>query len=176
MPKYHNPAMKQLKDQQVKYAPVDVRLEQGGRELIRVTDNGCGIAAEELPLAVANHATSKISTADDLFEVATMGFRGEALASIAEVSRTLLRTRTAEADSGAAAPRLSTSASAMPARRRVVNRSVMVAPPRSGPWFLGLLRERAGDQSNAWQRWIVACTREIAPSGVSPCMRRSQIV
>ncbi len=80
---------------------VDVRLEQGGRELIRVVDNGCGIAADELPLAVANHATSKISSADDLFEVATMGFRGEALASITEVSRTLLRTRTAESDSGA---------------------------------------------------------------------------
>lgn len=80
---------------------IEVRLEQGGRELIRVTDNGCGIAADDLMLAVANHATSKISTADDLFEVATMGFRGEALASIAEVSRTLLRTRTADAESGA---------------------------------------------------------------------------
>ncbi len=80
---------------------VDVRMEQGGRELIRVTDNGCGIAANELTLAVSNHATSKITSADDLFEVATMGFRGEALASIAEVSRTLLRSRVIEADSGA---------------------------------------------------------------------------
>ncbi|MGI9458319.1 MAG: DNA mismatch repair endonuclease MutL [Aeoliella sp.] len=80
---------------------IDVRLEQGGRDLIRVTDNGCGMVADQLPLAVANHATSKIETADDLFEVATMGFRGEALASISEVSRTTLRTRTAAADSGA---------------------------------------------------------------------------
>lgn len=80
---------------------VDVRLEKGGRELVRVTDNGCGIEADQLMLAVANHATSKICTADDLFEVATMGFRGEALASIAEVSRTLLRTRTTDAESGA---------------------------------------------------------------------------
>jgi DNA mismatch repair protein MutL len=79
---------------------VDVRLEAGGRELIRVTDNGCGIEADDLMLAVSNHATSKIVSADDLFEVATMGFRGEALASIAEVSRTLLRTRTAESPSG----------------------------------------------------------------------------
>lgn len=80
---------------------IDVTLEQGGRELVRVTDNGCGIAADELVLAVTNHATSKITSADDLFEVATMGFRGEALASIAEVSRTTLRTRTPEAESGA---------------------------------------------------------------------------
>ncbi|QDU55531.1 DNA mismatch repair endonuclease MutL [Aeoliella mucimassa] len=80
---------------------VDVRLEQGGRELIRVTDNGCGIDEEQLTLAVLNHATSKITTADDLFEVGTMGFRGEALASISEVSRTLLRSRTPEAASGA---------------------------------------------------------------------------
>jgi len=80
---------------------IEVKLEAGGRELIRVTDNGCGIAAEQLPLAISNHATSKIESADDLFEVATMGFRGEALASISEVSRTTLRTRTAEADSGA---------------------------------------------------------------------------
>lgn len=80
---------------------IDVKLEAGGREMIRVTDNGCGIAAEQLPLAISNHATSKIQSADDLFEVATMGFRGEALASISEVSRTTLRTRTADAHSGA---------------------------------------------------------------------------
>jgi len=80
---------------------VDVAVEQGGLELIRVVDNGCGIAPEQLALAVTAHATSKIETADDLFRVGTLGFRGEALASIAEVSRTTLRSRQLAAESGA---------------------------------------------------------------------------
>src|SRR5436853_1300347 len=79
---------------------IDVALGQGGTDLVRVTDNGCGIAADELPLAVASHATSKIVTAEDLFHVGTFGFRGEALASIAEVSHLTLRSRQAESDAG----------------------------------------------------------------------------
>jgi DNA mismatch repair protein MutL len=80
---------------------IDVSIEKGGSEVIRVADNGCGIAADELPLAAASHATSKIESADDLFSVATLGFRGEALASIAEVSRFVIRSRTAESEGGA---------------------------------------------------------------------------
>lgn len=80
---------------------IDVTVEQGGAELIRVVDNGCGIAAEELPLAVASHATSKIAGADDLFHVTTLGFRGEALASIAEVSRMVIRSRPTDCEAGA---------------------------------------------------------------------------
>jgi DNA mismatch repair protein MutL len=80
---------------------IDVTVDKGGGELIRVADDGCGISVEELPLAVAAHATSKIASADDLFSVGTLGFRGEALASIAEVSRLVIRSRTAEAASGA---------------------------------------------------------------------------
>src|SRR5262245_58494790 len=79
---------------------IDVSLGQGGTDLVRVVDNGCGIAAEDLPLAVASHATSKIADADDLFHVGTFGFRGEALASIAEVSHLVIRSRQAEHDSG----------------------------------------------------------------------------
>jgi DNA mismatch repair protein MutL len=78
---------------------IDVAIEQGGRELIRISDNGCGIPLEELPLAIAPHATSKISTAEDLDAIATMGFRGEALASIVSVSRFSIVSRTKEQSS-----------------------------------------------------------------------------
>ena len=74
---------------------VAVELEQGGVELVRVTDNGGGIAKGDLPLAIAPHATSKVSSIDDLDHIATLGFRGEALASIASVSRLSIRSRTA---------------------------------------------------------------------------------
>lgn len=80
---------------------IDVAVEQGGLDLVRVSDDGRGIVAEELPLAVASHATSKIVDADDLFRVHTLGFRGEALASIAEVSRTTLRSRPPASSAGA---------------------------------------------------------------------------
>jgi DNA mismatch repair protein MutL len=79
---------------------IDIAMEQGGSAMIRVADNGCGIAEDELPLAVASHATSKIQSADDLFSIATLGFRGEALASIAEVSRLVIRSRRADSASG----------------------------------------------------------------------------
>src|SRR5437870_688142 len=57
---------------------IDVEIEQGGAELIRVADDGCGIDADDLPLAFASHATSKLQNADDLFRIGTLGFRGEA--------------------------------------------------------------------------------------------------
>ncbi len=79
---------------------VDVHVEQGGTELVRVADNGCGIAADQLVLAVASHATSKILDADDLFRVESLGFRGEALASISEVSQMMLRSRQEGSESG----------------------------------------------------------------------------
>src|SRR5262245_57727032 len=66
---------------------IDIDIEEGGAELIRVVDDGCGIAADDLALAFSNHATSKLSSADDLFRVHTLGFRGEALASIGGISQ-----------------------------------------------------------------------------------------
>lgn len=79
---------------------IEVVLEQGGIGLVRVSDDGGGIEADDLPLAVSNHATSKLATADDLASVRTLGFRGEALASIGEVSRLVLRSRTPTAPGG----------------------------------------------------------------------------
>lgn len=79
---------------------ITIRVEQAGKRLIEVSDNGCGVPTEEMKLAVARHATSKLSSAEDLFHIRSLGFRGEALASIGSVSRMVLLSRTYESDLG----------------------------------------------------------------------------
>src|SRR5881397_2439092 len=79
---------------------IRVETESGGRRMIRVIDDGHGMAHDDALLAFERHATSKLRTADDLLSVATLGFRGEALPSIAAVSRLVLETRAAGEDSG----------------------------------------------------------------------------
>ena len=81
---------------------VVVEIQRGGMSLIRVTDNGCGIAPGELPTAFLRHATSKLRSAEDLGKIGTLGFRGEALAAISAVSRVDIVTRQKGAGCGAA--------------------------------------------------------------------------
>jgi DNA mismatch repair protein MutL len=79
---------------------IRIEVEGGGRKLIRIVDNGQGMVRDDALLAFERHATSKLHTSDDLLSIRTLGFRGEALPSIASVSRLLLETRAADEDSG----------------------------------------------------------------------------
>ncbi len=80
---------------------IQVMIEQAGKRLIEIVDDGAGIPADELPLAVQRHATSKLASRDDLFNIATLGFRGEALASIGSVARLTLTSKIVEEATGA---------------------------------------------------------------------------
>ena len=94
--------VKELVENSIDAGAQDVRVETraGGKQFIRVTDDGCGVAAAEVEVAFHRHSTSKLTTANDLNDITTLGFRGEALASIAAVSRMTFVTRAAEEQVG----------------------------------------------------------------------------
>src|SRR3954465_1887228 len=96
--------VKELLENSLDAGATDIRIdvETGGRRLIRITDDGCGMMRDDAMLAFERHATSKLNDVNDLLSIATLGFRGEALPSIASVSRLLLETRTAQERTGAA--------------------------------------------------------------------------
>src|SRR6202048_1301615 len=79
---------------------IKIQVEAGGKKLIQITDDGCGMVRDDALLAFERHATSKIKNAEDLLNISTLGFRGEALPSIASVSRLRLETRVSDQDSG----------------------------------------------------------------------------
>ncbi len=79
---------------------IDIEVEKGGSDLIRIVDDGCGIHPEDMTLAFSSHATSKLKDADDLFQVGTLGFRGEALPSIGGVAQVTLQSRVREEAAG----------------------------------------------------------------------------
>ncbi len=83
-----------------KATKITIEVNEGGKSLIRITDNGMGMDRYDAPLSIQRHATSKLKSTLDLFGINTLGFRGEALASIASVSRILLQTKTSSSDSG----------------------------------------------------------------------------
>ncbi len=94
--------VKELVENAVDAGATDIRVEirEGGKREIRISDNGSGIPSDEVELAFQRHATSKLQTADDLFNVHTLGFRGEALPSIATIAQVACITRTAESETG----------------------------------------------------------------------------
>ena len=79
---------------------IDVYIKNAGKTLIQITDNGCGMSAQDARMCFERHATSKIRQQDDLFNIRTLGFRGEALASIAAVAQVSMRTRLHEEELG----------------------------------------------------------------------------
>ena len=144
-------------------------IQRGGMGLIRVTDNGCGIAPDELPTAFLRHATSKLRTEEDLGKIGTLGFRGEALAAISAVSRVDVLTRQSEdaigvaihGEGGAMGPVREEGAPAgttirvadlfynTPARLKFMKKD----SAETGSWSPPFTRRWAGSLPKRWCRW-----------------------
>ena len=125
-------------------ARVTVEIQAGGRSLVRVVDDGFGMSRDDALLCLERHATSKIRRAEDLAAIATMGFRGEALPSIASVSRFTLTTRERASDRPKARKSSSAAARSWRSRRR--------AARRAPPW-------RCGSSSSICRRAASFCAR-----------------
>lgn len=139
---------------------ISIEVRESGLKLIRVADDGCGIPRPELALAFAPHATSKVAELDDLESLATLGFRGEALAAIAAVSRVELRSRTTDADIGGCIRiefgnrREETAGSAPPGVRISVSDLFDNVPARRK--FVRSLRAEAGQIQNVVMQYALA--------------------
>ena len=107
--------VKELLENSLDASATEIRIdaEAGGRRLIRIADNGTGMLRDDALLAFERHATSKLNDVRDLLSIATLGFRGEALPSIASVSRLLLETRSADETTGATVEKYCRSKSAI---------------------------------------------------------------
>ena len=154
---------------------VTVELREGGIKYLRVTDNGCGIPAEQVRLAFERHATSKIAAAADLYNIHTLGFRGEALASIAAVSRVTLTTRTQEAPFGTravveAGEFTDIRQAASPVGTTIVVRICSATRPcassfsKSPPWRLPSWRIICSGSSCQGRMWPSASSARARPS------------
>ena len=108
---------------------IEIQLEQGGKKLIRVTDNGIGMDAEDVGMCFHPHATSKLRTSQDLFFITTLGFRGEALPSVGAVAQVRLVSRPAGTASGAASSRRRSQGPRTRARRSRCGTCSSTPPP-----------------------------------------------
>jgi DNA mismatch repair protein MutL len=156
---------------------IETDVEQGGGELIRIVDNGCGIHPDDLPLAFASHATSKLHSADDLFHIGTLGFRGEALASIGGVAQVLLQSRLPDHDCGAQFTCHGGDLSAVqpwngsPGTRIEVRHLFYNTPVRRK--FLRAPSTEMGHISEAFTRLALACATNTAKAGLHLTLRHN---
>ena len=147
---------------------IRIEVESGGKRLIRVIDDGCGMNHDDALLAFERHATSKLRTADDLLSIATLGFRGEALPSIAAISRLMLETRDAEDNEGtrvefAGGKLISVKPAGVPAGTSISVSDIFYAVPARRK-FLKIGNDRAGAHRFAGHALRAGASRNAIPA------------